>query len=60
MSVFCVGGAGILTKSPVRGCRDCVGWRADTEGCDLSGIEPCHSEPADCEEGVEDEEEYSL
>jgi hypothetical protein len=52
--------AWILTKSPVRSSRDSVGRCADTKGCDFSGVEPCHSEPANCEEGVEDKEEYGL
>ena len=40
---------------PARGHR--VRWRADPQGHDLGGVKPGHAQPADGEEGVEDEEE---
>ncbi len=47
-------------EDPVCGGGNCVCGRADGEGCDFGGIQPCHAEPADGEEGVEDEEENGL
>lgn len=40
---------------PARGHR--VRRRSDPQGDDLRRVQPCHAEPADGEEGVEDEEE---
>jgi hypothetical protein len=47
-------------EDPVCCRRDGVCGGADGEGGDFGGVEPGHSEPADGEEGVEDEEHYGL
>lgn len=44
-------------KDPVSGSGESVGGSTDTQGNDLGGVEPGHAEPANSEEGVEDEEE---
>lgn len=45
-------------KDPVRAGGEGVGRGADSERSDLGGIQPGHAEPANGEEGVEDEEEH--
>jgi hypothetical protein len=47
-------------EGPVCGGGDCVCGCADGEGRDFCGVQPGHAEPANGEEGVEDEEENGL
>jgi hypothetical protein len=42
---------------PVRRCAEAVGRGADAKRHDLGRVQPSHAEPANGEEGVEDEEE---
>jgi hypothetical protein len=51
---------GKLTEGPVGGGGDGIGGRTNAERCNFGGVEPCHAQPADGEEGVEDEEEDNL
>jgi hypothetical protein len=51
---------GKLTEGPVGGGGYGIGGRTNAERCDLCRVEPCHAQPADGEEGVEDKEEDSL
>lgn len=47
-----------IVEQPIGRCRESIGFSSDSDGSDFRGIQPSDAQPADSEEGVEQEDHH--